>query len=193
MDFTDGDEDDSLGLGLKVMLAAAFCLFAIVFLIIIFHFYARRRRNRQQRRRLNDDQVVYQIRAQIAPLDVEPRSQGLHPSVIASLPKLSYKQSEQFREGENTECSVCLATIVEDTAVRILPNCKHLFHVDCVDKWFGSNTTCPICRTVAEPMVRSGHGAVQPTAPPVVENGEVMGLPPWKYCAAILLYCFFLA
>ncbi|XP_020205069.1 RING-H2 finger protein ATL5 [Cajanus cajan] len=157
-----------LGIGLKVMLAAAFSLFGMILLIIIFHFSVKYFIRRQQRRRQND--LVYQISTQIAPIDVssvEPCNSGLDASIIVSLPKLLYKQTDQFKQGELVECSVCLGTIVEDAITRVLPNCKHIFHVECVDKWFSSNTTCPICRTVVEPRLHQ----VQPTAP-LVEGGD---------------------
>ncbi|KAI4306411.1 hypothetical protein L6164_029690 [Bauhinia variegata] len=168
-----GFEDEargSLTISLKVMLGSAFALFAIVlFIIIFFRLYARSRLRHQQRRRR---ELVFQISNQIAPVGVsssESPKSGLDPVIIASLPKLLYKNSEQFSHGEFPECSVCLGTIVEDATVRVLPNCKHMFHVDCIDTWFGSNTTCPICRTVAEPVVQKGP-QVQPTAPPVEEG-----------------------
>ncbi|XP_028780284.1 E3 ubiquitin-protein ligase ATL41 [Neltuma alba] len=175
MGFADREDDDSLGIGPRVMLAVAFTLFAIVFFVIIFHFCSRRlRRSRQLSlsRRFGDQPPVYQISTQVLPIDVESRCpncdrQGLDSSVIASIPKLQYKQTDQFNDGETVECSVCLAIIAEDAAVRVLPNCKHVFHVDCVDTWFGSNNTCPICRTVAEPALLSGGSTVQPSAPPV--------------------------
>ncbi|KAI9120562.1 hypothetical protein K1719_007595 [Acacia pycnantha] len=167
------------GFGLMVMITAAFTIFAVVFFIIV-HFHVRRRRQifllNLSRRVAVADQPVYQMNTQVLPIDADLRSpngdrQGLGSSVIASIPKLCYKQTDQFNDGEAVECSVCLAIIVEDAAVRVLPNCKHVFHVDCVDTWFASNTTCPICRTVVDTTVRSGGGAVQPTAPPVLESG----------------------
>lgn len=174
-------DDKSLGIGLKVMLAAAFSLFGMIILIIIFHFSVKFIIRRQQRRRQND--LLYQMSTQIAPIDVssvEPRNSGLDTSIIASLPKLLYKQTNQFNKGEVIECSVCLGTIVEDAITRVLPNCKHVFHVDCVDKWFTSNTTCPICRTTVDPKVQSkcDHlsvrvNPIQPTAPPAEDGGEV--------------------
>lgn len=177
----DKHDEKSLGIGLKVMLAAALSLFGMIILIIIFHFSVKFIIRRQQRRRQND--ILHQISTQIAPIDVssvEPRNSGLDTLIIASLPKLLYKQTDQFNQGEVIECSVCLGTIVEDAITRVLPNCKHIFHVDCVDKWFSSNTTCPICRTVVDPKVQPecGHlvtrvNPIQPTAPPVEGGGEV--------------------
>lgn len=164
--------EEKLGIGLKVMVAAAFSLFGMVLFIIFLHFCTRRYLIRRQQRRHQND-------PQIAPIDVslvEAPNSGLDPLIIASLPKFLYKQIlDKFSQGEEAaiECSVCLGTIVEDATVRVLPNCKHIFHVDCVDKWFGSNTTCPICRTVAEPKVQKGHSGHLATAPPVEDGNEL--------------------
>lgn len=177
----DKHGEESVSIGLKLMLIAAFSLFGMILFIIFLHFCAIHLiRRRQRRRRI--DYLLHYINTQIGPVDVssvlEAPYHGLDPLILASLPKLLYKQTEQFNQGEEaTECSVCLGTIVGDETIRVLPNCKHIFHVDCVDKWFNSNTTCPICRAVAEPKVQSGHGNLgmrvqaQPTAPPV-EGGD---------------------
>ncbi|TKY71798.1 E3 ubiquitin-protein ligase ATL41 [Spatholobus suberectus] len=154
----DKHSEQSLGIGLKVMLAAAFSLFVMIILIIIFHFSVKYIIRRQQRRRQND--LLYQIRTQMAPIDansVESRNSGLDTLIIASLPKLLYKQTDQFKQGEVIECSVCLGTIVEDAITRVLPNCKHIFML-IVWIMVSSNTTCPICRTVVEPRVQQEHG-----------------------------------
>ncbi|KAK4791626.1 hypothetical protein SAY86_032039 [Trapa natans] len=42
---------------------------------------------------------------------------------------------------------VCLCELAEGEKVRILPKCGHSFHVDCIDKWFESHDTCPLCRS----------------------------------------------
>lgn len=34
--------------------------------------------------------------------------------------------------------------------LRLLPKCKHAFHLECVDTWLGSHSTCPLCRNRVE-------------------------------------------
>ncbi|XP_071701475.1 RING-H2 finger protein ATL77-like [Rutidosis leptorrhynchoides] len=45
-----------------------------------------------------------------------------------------------------TECTICLDDFVDGQNVRVLPNCNHEFHVECIDKWFESHSSCPNCR-----------------------------------------------
>ncbi|XP_042477716.1 RING-H2 finger protein ATL40-like [Macadamia integrifolia] len=79
-----------------------------------------------------------------------PKNGGLHPSVIAALPTFIYKKPNQINT--ITECSICLSSLEEEEMVRLLPNCLHVFHAQCIDRWLSSQTTCPICRAVAEPQ-----------------------------------------
>lgn len=53
-----------------------------------------------------------------------------------------------------TECTVCLSLLEEKDTARMLPNCKHVFHVNCVDTWLTTQSTCPVCRTEVEPSPR---------------------------------------
>ncbi|EPS62085.1 hypothetical protein M569_12708, partial [Genlisea aurea] len=72
---------------------------------------------------------------------------GLDKAAIAGLPVVIVGE----RYGAVRECSVCLSNLEDGEFVRILPNCKHIFHVDCVDRWLESNSTCPVCRTPVLP------------------------------------------
>ncbi|CAI5968713.1 unnamed protein product [Closterium sp. NIES-64] len=47
----------------------------------------------------------------------------------------------------STECTVCLSDFNKGELIRILPPCKHQFHVACIDHWLATRTTCPVCRT----------------------------------------------
>ncbi|CAI5997303.1 unnamed protein product [Closterium sp. NIES-65] len=42
---------------------------------------------------------------------------------------------------------VCLSDFNKGELIRILPPCKHQFHVACIDHWLATRTTCPVCRT----------------------------------------------
>ena len=49
-------------------------------------------------------------------------------------------------ETEFESCSICMENFSSNSIVRKINNCGHIFHVDCVDTWFESNITCPVCR-----------------------------------------------
>ncbi|XP_058219617.1 RING-H2 finger protein ATL40-like [Rhododendron vialii] len=157
----------------KIMLTAIISLSVVVVVVIVLHIYARYVLRRQARQRAA-------IRLGLIVSQVEPPKTGLDPVVIASLPVFSFKRTEtgDEREGE-AECAVCLSMLEDDEMARLLPNCKHTFHAECIDKWLGSQSTCPICRTEAEPRVvpelpelpLEGGGA-PPTAPPVAPPPE---------------------
>lgn len=45
-----------------------------------------------------------------------------------------------------TTCAICLCEFEDGEAIRVLPECLHLFHVVCIDKWLYSHSSCPLCR-----------------------------------------------
>ena len=57
------------------------------------------------------------------------------------------------------ECAVCLSDAVEGEKVRLLPKCNHGFHLDCIDMWFQSYSTCPLCRNSVAPQAQCASGA----------------------------------
>lgn len=207
----EGDEDgfDKSGLGGKLAFAASFSVAVALAILIFFHCHAKRLRRLQERRQRVAS--LYQITTQshnsgtnavATPLGLlnfgqpqPPPKSGLDPLVIASLPEFVYKpkpkpeadQNGQDHDGDDDQvidCAVCLSNIEEETTVRMLLNCKHVFHVECIDMWLGSNTTCPVCRAAVEPckvrdLQEADHGGgpesssvaaqvdFQATAPPM--------------------------
>ncbi|XP_010279175.1 PREDICTED: E3 ubiquitin-protein ligase ATL41-like [Nelumbo nucifera] len=165
--------NNGLGVNGKILLTAIISLFVVVILVVLLHIYARcvlRRQAARQAtlRRLSMGAVAWQVQN-------EQPKRGLDASVFASLPIFVYKQQteqDQLGGATTTECAVCLSSLEEEERVRLLPNCKHLFHVQCIDMWLDSHTTCPVCRTEAEPQPKPEPGEsstmmVQSSAPTV--------------------------
>ncbi|KAK9012519.1 hypothetical protein V6N11_040564 [Hibiscus sabdariffa] len=69
---------------------------------------------------------------------------GLDQAFIDALPVFHYK--EIVGPKEPFDCAVCLCEFSEKDKLRLLPMCSHAFHINCIDTWLLSNSTCPLCR-----------------------------------------------
>ncbi|KAL6899510.1 hypothetical protein ACP4OV_006168 [Aristida adscensionis] len=70
---------------------------------------------------------------------------GLDPFVVAAFPTMKYS-CEDFHSEDDAQCSICLGEYKEKEILRIMPTCRHNFHLECIDVWLQKQTTCPICR-----------------------------------------------
>lgn len=43
-------------------------------------------------------------------------------------------------------CSVCLGDYQAEDRLQQIPACTHTFHIDCIDSWLSTHSTCPLCR-----------------------------------------------
>ncbi|WCJ24019.1 RING/U-box superfamily protein [Euphorbia peplus] len=75
-------------------------------------------------------------------------TRGLDESIIRSIPIFKFKNVSETEGKERMfcECAVCLNEFQEDEKLRIIPNCSHVFHIDCIDIWLQNNANCPLCR-----------------------------------------------
>ncbi|XP_040989614.1 RING-H2 finger protein ATL29-like [Juglans microcarpa x Juglans regia] len=72
---------------------------------------------------------------------------GLDPSLIQSFPTIVYSSVKDFRkEKYGLECAICLVEFEDDSLLRLLTVCYHVFHQECIDLWLESHKTCPVCR-----------------------------------------------
>lgn len=69
---------------------------------------------------------------------------GLDQAFIDALPVFMYKEIEGSQDP--FDCAVCLCEFSEKDQLRLLPMCSHAFHINCIDTWLLSNSTCPLCR-----------------------------------------------
>ncbi|CAA7062380.1 unnamed protein product [Microthlaspi erraticum] len=74
------------------------------------------------------------------------RSSGVDQSFIDALPLFHYKTIIGLRHDVPFDCPVCLSEFKPEDELRLLPKCSHAFHVDCIDRWLLTNSTCPLCR-----------------------------------------------
>lgn len=44
------------------------------------------------------------------------------------------------------DCAVCLSEYQNGEQVRLLPLCRHSFHLHCIDTWLSTHESCPVCR-----------------------------------------------
>lgn len=157
----------------KIMVIAIIVLFVVVVFVLLLHLYAKwfwwrvdvsagtpHQQSRRRRRRFvfapGQDPTIGTLR------------KGLEPSVLRSLPVLVYTP-EDFKDG--LECAVCLSELVQGEKARLLPKCNHGFHVDCIDMWFQSHSTCPICRNAVAPESSdSADSELTESAQPLDEN-----------------------
>jgi hypothetical protein len=77
---------------------------------------------------------------------------GLDQSFIDALPVFAYREIVVGCCGDGDkepfDCAVCLCEFDAEDRLRLLPLCGHAFHLDCIDTWLLSNSTCPLCRGV---------------------------------------------
>ncbi|XP_010548699.1 PREDICTED: E3 ubiquitin-protein ligase ATL42-like [Tarenaya hassleriana] len=72
------------------------------------------------------------------------RFSGLDKTAIESLPFFRFSALKGSRQG--LECSVCLSRFEDVEILRLLPRCRHAFHIGCIDQWLEQHGSCPLCR-----------------------------------------------
>lgn len=103
------------------------------------------------------------------------RNSGIDRAVVESLPVFRFGSLSGEKDG--LECAVCLNRFDPVEVLRLLPKCKHAFHVECVDTWLDAHSTCPLCRCRVDPedvlLVDSNHHNPINIEPPEIENPKV--------------------
>ncbi|XP_051119531.1 RING-H2 finger protein ATL3-like [Andrographis paniculata] len=141
---TDGNAIELTG---KIMVVAIIILLFVVVFVACLHLYARW----VWHRRRESGGITTGGRQERAAMSA--LRHGLNPSVLKAIPVVVFDPN-QFKDG--LECAVCLSEVSEGEKARFLPKCNHGFHVDCIDMWFHSHSTCPLCRN---PVANESSGA----------------------------------
>lgn len=119
-----------------VILVAAFLV------AVLFIFYLNRRRTAY-----NNNQLFLQNLVHNATTVAGDNANGLDPGLIENFPRLVYSDVKGLKFGNSPlECAVCLSKFEDQEELTLLPKCDHAFHTDCINEWFASSSTCPVCR-----------------------------------------------
>ncbi|GLJ38567.1 hypothetical protein SUGI_0786350 [Cryptomeria japonica] len=162
----DGGSGDNEWNDYLLMAGVLFLCMLISIFVILYYVYfrmdshAEHRRRRRRRHRISRARG-FSLRGEDEHLCF-PVTEGLCREVVDALPVFVYKP-ENFKDG--LSCAVCLSEFEENDKARLLPNCNHSFHVDCVNMWFYSHSTCPLCRANVEKQpdesVQTGNRAAE--------------------------------
>ncbi|KAI9108412.1 hypothetical protein K1719_020603 [Acacia pycnantha] len=70
---------------------------------------------------------------------------------LDTLPKVLFDEELKARD---SQCCVCLGEFEIKEEVLQIPQCKHVFHRDCIYHWLYSHSTCPLCRCCIIPPTK---------------------------------------
>ncbi|KAM0940214.1 putative transcription factor C2H2 family [Dioscorea sansibarensis] len=142
--------------------------FTFILLFLFYFFYLRRRRANWQSLRMRASYLSGGDAPRIS-------ESGIKKEVREMLPIVVFKESFLIRE---TQCSVCLGDYQSDERLQRIPHCGHTFHVDCIDHWLTTNTTCPLCRVSLLPEnktktdLRNNEGQINATTETEEQSSE---------------------
>lgn len=122
----------SLKPSLAVVLTILCVMFVLTFLLLAYAKYCHRREPAS----VNPQQTAL--------ISASNRFSGIDKTVVESLPFFRFSSLKGSREG--LECAVCLSKFENIEVLRLLPKCKHAFHINCIDHWLERHSSCPLCR-----------------------------------------------
>lgn len=104
-----------------------------------------------------DDQIDYSDMPPFEEISDHPNNSYTYeylselPNVIVNLvnEKLIEKSSVSMNYFNDNFCVICqenIQVVPKQKCIMRVLECTHAFHIDCVDKWFTTNKTCPICK-----------------------------------------------
>ncbi|XP_028091989.1 RING-H2 finger protein ATL40-like [Camellia sinensis] len=88
---------------------------------------------------INSKFVVAQAGLGLAPPVI---AQGFDPPVVESFPVLTFPIDGEVGF-DITDCHICLEKFLQGDNVRVLPACRHIYHIDCIQTWLTRDTQCP--------------------------------------------------
>jgi len=66
-------------------------------------------------------------------------------NILENTTQLLYSAEDEALAGTD-RCTICHEPFNEGDIIRKINACGHFFHTRCIDQWFTTNSTCPVCR-----------------------------------------------
>lgn len=129
-----GDAVSNFQPSLAVVIGILGVMFLLTFFLLMYAKFCQRRASAPVRDTENQASFVRS----------RSRFSGIDKTVIESLPFFRFSSLKGSKEG--LECAVCLSKFEDVEVLRLLPKCKHAFHIGCIDHWLEKHSSCPICR-----------------------------------------------
>ncbi|CAH9077244.1 unnamed protein product [Cuscuta epithymum] len=80
----------------------------------------------------------------------ETKAAGDEEEGEVSFPTVIFSSAAEGGGASPEECTICLSEFVEGERLRVLEKCKHCFHIECIQKWLKTHSSCPTCRASYE-------------------------------------------
>ena len=74
----------------------------------------------------------------------QPAQHPVPDTIVNELPEITIDSVDKL-DGDKKDCTICLNSFKHGDKALILP-CIHIFHTNCIKKWFKTQNTCPICK-----------------------------------------------
>ncbi|XP_010447908.1 PREDICTED: E3 ubiquitin-protein ligase ATL42 [Camelina sativa] len=142
--FRNGDLVANFEPSLAVVTGVLAIMFALTFVLLVYakccHIDLRSGSDDRRRHNRRLRQGIFFNRSTAS----SDRFSGLDKTAIESLPLFRFSALKGSKQG--LECSVCLSKFESVEILRLLPKCRHAFHIGCIDQWLEQHATCPLCR-----------------------------------------------
>ncbi|GMI71641.1 hypothetical protein HRI_000833400 [Hibiscus trionum] len=102
------------------------------------------RRRPSYSRDSNDGSIAEPHHQELDQQQRKPVAEAVAAQMVAT-PTVFYSTGMNLA-GAEAECAICLSEFVEGEGIQVLAKCNHGFHVQCIQQWLSSHSSCPTCR-----------------------------------------------
>ena len=96
-------------------------------------------------------------------LSVEHLNVNTSTELYVSQSNNQENEGDEGAEGEEDSCSICREPFENSSIIRKINSCGHKFHLSCIDTWFQTQHTCPMCRVSVRIIIPAGNTSAAET------------------------------